>query len=58
MKIKEIQDKIIDIIANNNSAENTLQEICDYLKAEIDASFNGLILRLRIIIWFWDGKDG
>jgi L-methionine (R)-S-oxide reductase len=36
MKIKEIQDKIIDIITNNTSAENTLQEICDYLKAEIE----------------------
>jgi len=36
MKIIDIQDKIIDIISNNANVENTLQKICDYLKAEIE----------------------
>lgn len=36
MKLQEIQAKVIDIINMNTFAEKTLQDICDYLKNEID----------------------
>lgn len=36
MKLQEIQAKVIDIINANTSDEKILQNICDYLKNEID----------------------
>ena len=36
MKIKILKDKIISIKNNSNTISNKLQEICDYLKSEIN----------------------
>lgn len=36
MKLQEIKAKVIDIIDTNTFTEKTLQDICDYLKNEID----------------------
>ncbi len=36
MKLQEIQAKVIDIINTNTFVEKILQDICDYLKNEID----------------------
>ncbi len=35
MDLENIKNKIDTIIAEDNSIENTLQQICDYLKSEI-----------------------